>query len=97
VTEDGEEPGPHFILEYEGAPYYVKPTFRNRWGPMAWVTWMRGRPVPGDDGSTYFPNGYDIKDVGPKTFEGKGRKFIEETQQRLRAERTGGCPFAVSR
>ncbi|KAJ5664411.1 hypothetical protein N7507_005142 [Penicillium longicatenatum] len=82
-----------FLLNWEAAPYYVQPTFWNRWGPVAWLTWALGRPVPGDEGDKYHPSGYHINDIGPKYFEGKGQKAIEETMEELKVFRTGKCPF----
>ncbi|KAL4809555.1 hypothetical protein BDV18DRAFT_132330 [Aspergillus unguis] len=82
-----------FITQWDGAPYYVKPTLWNRWGPGAWYTWALGRPLPGDEGDKYYPNGYYIPDVGPTKFEGKGRKNLQEGVESLRTTRTGGCPF----
>ncbi|KAL4936640.1 hypothetical protein BDV06DRAFT_233243 [Aspergillus oleicola] len=85
-----------FITQWDGAPYYVKPTLWNRWGPGAWYTWALGRPLPGDEGDKYHPDGYLISDVGPKYFEGKGRKVQVEGEEKLRGTRTGGCPFAFA-
>ncbi|PWY89791.1 hypothetical protein BO70DRAFT_285156 [Aspergillus heteromorphus CBS 117.55] len=82
-----------FSTNWDAAPYYVKPTFRNRWGPVAWLTWVLGRPLPGDDGSKYYPQGYYTPDVGPKYFEGKGRRDMEDTMKELEATRRGQCPF----
>ncbi|KAL4969183.1 uncharacterized protein BDV14DRAFT_196493 [Aspergillus stella-maris] len=85
-----------FITQWDGAPYYVKPTLWNRWGPGAWYTWALGRPLPGDEGDKYYPDGYLISDVGPKYFEGKGKKAQVEGVEALKGVRTGGCPFAFS-
>ena len=82
-----------FITQWDAAPYYVAPTFRNRWGPVAWLTWAMGRPLPGDEGDKYYPRGYYPPDVGPKYFEGKGRTSLEEYVQGLKGSRTGQCPF----
>ncbi|KAK2750318.1 hypothetical protein FQN57_003798 [Myotisia sp. PD_48] len=96
TSEDHDAPGPHSAYEWEGDPYYVKPTLLNRWGPMAWYSRALGRPLPGDDGDKYFPNGFDTADVGPKIFVGKGREHFESTKKKFAAERKGMCPFAVS-
>ncbi|THC91129.1 hypothetical protein EYZ11_009419 [Aspergillus tanneri] len=91
-----EHPNEHdrlFLTKWDAAPYYVKPTFWNHWGPTAWLTWVMGRPLPGDEGSKYYPQGYYIPDVGPKYFEGKGKKALEETMEELKSSRTGQCPF----
>ncbi|KAJ5135199.1 uncharacterized protein N7515_004477 [Penicillium bovifimosum] len=93
VTEGEDANQRHFVTTWDAAPYYVKPTFWNRWGPTAWVTWALGRPVPGDGGDKYYPNGYKISDVGPKYFEGKGQKQLAETLEELKEYRTGKCPF----
>ncbi|KAJ5561442.1 hypothetical protein N7535_004091 [Penicillium sp. DV-2018c] len=91
---EGADANEHiFLTQWDAAPYYVKPTFWNRWGPTAWLTWALGRPVPGDEGDKYYPNGYTIADVGPKYFEGKGKKQLEETLEELKQYRTGKCPF----
>lgn len=82
-----------FITKWEAAPYYVKPTFWNRWGPVAWLTWVLGRPLPGDEGAKYYPQGYYIPDVGPKYFEGKGKTSLEKALEEFKTSRTGGCPF----
>lgn len=78
---------------WEGAPFYVQPTIWNRWGPVAWFKRALGLPLPGDDGDKYYPQGYYTPDLGPKYFEGKGRKELEVIKEGLRAQRLGQCPF----
>ncbi|KAJ5126593.1 hypothetical protein N7448_007372 [Penicillium atrosanguineum] len=56
LTEKPDKNGRFFLTEWEAAPFYVKPTFWNRWGPMALVTRILGRPVPGDEGDKYYPS-----------------------------------------
>ncbi|OQD83001.1 hypothetical protein PENANT_c018G02757 [Penicillium antarcticum] len=92
-TEKPNEHGRNWVLIYEGAPFYVQPTIWNRWGPVAWFKWALGQPLPGDDGDKYYPQGYYTPDLGPKYFEGKGRKELEAIQETLRQERMGQCPF----
>ncbi|KAJ5852302.1 uncharacterized protein N7529_011687 [Penicillium soppii] len=92
-TEEPDEHDRFFLTEWDAAPYYVKPTFWNRWGPTAWLTRALGRPVPGDEGNKYYPAGYSIPDLGPEYFEGKGRKQLNETLEELKGYRTGKCPF----
>lgn len=65
----------------------------NRWGPIAWFKWALGRPLPGDDGDKYYPEGYHTHDLGPKYFEGKGYKELEGFKETLRQQRMGLCPF----
>ncbi|KAJ5816025.1 hypothetical protein N7447_008258 [Penicillium robsamsonii] len=92
-TEEPDQNNRFFLKKWDAAPYYVKPTFWNRWGPTAWLTWALGKPVPGEEGDKYYPTGYNIPDVGPKYFEGKGRKQLDETLLEFKGYRTGKCPF----
>ena len=92
-SEELDENDRIFMVNWDAAPYYVKPTFRNRWGPVAWLTWALGRPLPGDEGSKYYPQGYYTPDVGPKYFEGKGRRGMGEIMKELETTRRGQCPF----
>lgn len=92
-TDKPNEHGRHFLLQFEGAPYYVRPTIWNRWGPVAWAKWALGQPLPGDDGDKYYPQGYYAPDLGPKYFEGKGRKELEAMKLGLQESRQGQCPF----
>ncbi|GAD98662.1 hypothetical protein AOR_1_536074 [Paecilomyces variotii No. 5] len=92
-SDQENEHGRFYAREWDAAPYYVKPTLWNRWGPTAWLTWVLGLPLPGDEGDKYYPEGYSIVDVGPKYREGKGREYVEAMKNRLHEERTGKCPF----
>ncbi|PWY94240.1 67 kDa myosin-cross-reactive antigen family protein [Aspergillus sclerotioniger CBS 115572] len=74
------EKGRYYVRVWKGMPYYVQPTFWNRWGPGAWVTWAVGLPLPGDEGDTYYPHGFDLADLGPRYFEGKGRQSVREIE-----------------
>ncbi|KAE8154458.1 67 kDa myosin-cross-reactive antigen family protein [Aspergillus avenaceus] len=73
-SESPNQYGRYYIQLWSGAPYYVQPTFWNRWGPSAWFTWLLGLPLPGDEGDKFSPRGYETADLGPSSFEGKGRK-----------------------
>ncbi|KAJ5247200.1 hypothetical protein N7468_002183 [Penicillium chermesinum] len=93
ITPEPDANDRYFLTSWEAAPYYVKPTFWNRWGPTAWFTWMMGRPVPGDEGDKYRPEGYHIANIGPRYFEGKGQKEVEKLMEEMKVYRTGKCPF----
>ena len=74
-------------------PYYIKPGFLNRWGPEAWFVYLNKGYIPGSDSEQFYPNGYNILEVGPRRFEGKGIKEMDATAEKLRSERPVGCPF----
>lgn len=93
IDDNQDAQGRRAFTRYDAYPFYVRPTLWNRWGPVAWTTWLQGLPLPGDDGDAYYPNGYSVPEVGPNMFVGKGAVAAEETKARLRKERTGRCPF----
>ncbi|EGD98232.1 hypothetical protein TESG_05613 [Trichophyton tonsurans CBS 112818] len=93
-SEEGDDgSSPHSVLAWDNMPYYVKPTLWNRWGPEALYTRLLGKPVPGDDGDKYFPNGFVTPSVGPQRFLGRGEEYHGQMKKKLLAERTGQCPF----
>ncbi|KAL6236689.1 hypothetical protein BDW75DRAFT_107703 [Aspergillus navahoensis] len=92
-TDEPNEYGRYYVNVYEAIPYYVKPTIWNRWGPGAWIRWAMGMPLPGDEDDKYYPRGFDLEDLGPKYFEGKGRKSVAEIRELLKKERRGQAPF----
>lgn len=76
-------------------PWYIAPSVYSRWGPMAWITWLSGKPLPGDGGDKYEPEGYLLAEVGPSALKGKGG--AEMKGERMRVEKLNmrvGCPFA---
>ncbi|KAH8697338.1 hypothetical protein BGW36DRAFT_295709 [Talaromyces proteolyticus] len=86
--------GTYHLLSWSAQPFYVKPTLWNRWlSPAALFFRILGLPVPGDQGDTFFPNGYHLDNVGPNTFSGKGKDFMEKQIKILEVERRGQCPF----
>ncbi|KAL2870535.1 oleate hydratase [Aspergillus lucknowensis] len=92
-TDKPNEYGRYYVNMYDAIPYYVKPTIWNRWGPAAWVRWAMGMPLPGDEDDKYYPLGFDLEDLGPRCFEGKGRKSVAEIREKLKKERRGQSPF----
>ena len=94
LTDNPTEDGMYFLTQYDACPYYVQPTWWGKWSPGAWMTWMMGLPLPGDEGEKYYPKGYRIRDVGPDNMRGKGLKRFEEMRSSLEKTRTGSCPFA---
>lgn len=80
---------------YYAHPWYVKPTFSARWGPGALVTRMLGGAVP-EEGPRYQSEGYEISEMGPEKWRGKGSEEMEETREWMRRRRgIGGCPMAL--
>ena len=99
VTDDQKpdpDTGKYHALHWDDYPWYVKPTFWNRWGPGAVLTRLTGGVVPGDP--AYLPGGYLAAELGPDNLRGKGEAEMERNRAELR-ERTrrriaaGGCPM----
>jgi len=93
VADEPESDGRYRALKYLAEPYYLKPTFKNRWGLRAWINRLLGKRNPGDDGNKYFPGGYYIKEVGPSVDAGQGKEWIEADIHRIRTIGAKGCPF----
>ncbi|KAK4444002.1 hypothetical protein QBC34DRAFT_415993 [Podospora aff. communis PSN243] len=99
-TTDDQNPDPetgkYHALHWNDYPWYVKPTFWNRWGPGAILTRLTGGVVPGDP--QYIPGGYLASELGPEKMRGKGDAEMEKNRAELRERTrrriaTGGCPM----
>lgn len=44
----------------------------------------------------YQAKGYRFEEVGPESFRGKGEDAMRQTEEKLKVERKGGCPFALT-
>ncbi|CAK7226888.1 hypothetical protein SBRCBS47491_006381 [Sporothrix bragantina] len=105
VTSEHADPatGRVYLNEYLAHPWYIQPSFWNRWGPVALVKRLTGNVVPGDartdekggkgGGKTYLPEGFLASDLGPVTMMGVGEKEMADEVERLKAMRAAGCPF----
>jgi hypothetical protein len=93
LTDKPDRNGRRYYLVWDTAPVYVKPTLWNRWGPGGLFCYFLGIPRPGDEGT--YPEGFEVKSTGPAAFVGKGSKEMDVSKEKLKRERTGGCPFAV--
>ena len=93
TTRQPSKDGTYSFKLMDAAPWYVKPTLWNRFGPWAWMARMMGLPVPGDEGGKYWPKGYKTQDVGPKFTRGKGGDFVKGEKEKMLRMRMAGCPF----
>ncbi|KAI0147192.1 hypothetical protein GGR57DRAFT_262906 [Xylariaceae sp. FL1272] len=85
--ETGRYHPPTYIVH----PWYMKPSLSSRWGPNALLTRLYGGVLPGDQGTTYHPEGYLISELGPSTLVGKGLQEMNITRIELGKRR--GCPM----
>lgn len=98
-TSDEPDPktGRFYLNKYLAHPFYNKPGFLNRWGPEAWFVWYMGGDVPGSKGSQYSPEGYSFEEVGPRIMKNRGIDETRRWEEKLKAERPAGCPFAFAK
>ncbi|KAL8730333.1 MAG: hypothetical protein Q9181_004692 [Wetmoreana brouardii] len=73
-------------------PWYIRPTFKKRWGPSALLTRLRGGVLAGDD-PKFMPEGFLTKDLGPMGLVGKGHSEVDGEVRRLQEDGGRGCPF----
>ncbi|KAL8788467.1 MAG: hypothetical protein Q9213_001690 [Squamulea squamosa] len=71
-------------------PWYIRPTFKKRWGPSALLARLRGDVLPGDD-TKFMPEGFATAELGPTGLMSKGYEEMMEDADRLVG--IGGCPF----
>jgi hypothetical protein len=95
-----EVPFKTVLTEYIAAPYFVAPSFWNRWGPSAWYWWALGLPIPGDkagNGCTFQSGGYSIPQVGPRVGKGVASQKREEDAvfEMMRKRGWDTCPVNV--
>ena len=93
TTDSPSKDGTFFLITQENAPWYIKPTLWNRFGPSTWIARLMGLPLPGDEGGRYSPQGYKIPEVGPDNLKGKGMEFMKGEKEWVGKVRSGGCPF----
>ncbi|OAP64973.1 hypothetical protein AYL99_00945 [Fonsecaea erecta] len=78
---------------YGGLPIYVKDDFAARWNLQAWIFWALGKPIPGDHGDAYLPQGYDLREVGPRGLVPDGNEAAQNLKDEMLPK--GACPFRV--
>ncbi|KAF2807423.1 uncharacterized protein BDZ99DRAFT_421450 [Mytilinidion resinicola] len=77
------------FMRYTAHPWYIKPSLSARWGWKAWLIWLAGGVLPGDE--KYFPGGYQIGTLGPTALASKGGAEMGKTREELKAKRAGCC------
>ncbi|KAL8755069.1 MAG: hypothetical protein Q9199_003890 [Rusavskia elegans] len=73
-------------------PWYIRPSFKKRWGPSALLARLRGDILPGDE-KRFMPEGFLTRELGPMGLMGSGGEEVKGEVERLGRENTGGCPF----
>lgn len=75
-------------------PWYVKPTFRHRWGLKALSVRLFGSGVVPTPNGPYRHSGYDLRTIGPAAQEKRGQDEMEAIFASLKEMNfAAGCPF----
>lgn len=93
TPEPDASTGRYHFMQYIGHPWYINPTFTQRWSLKSWALWLTGGYVPSNHLPEYRPEGYRIAELGPVSLEGKGVDEMQGAKQRIMT-RFGGCPFS---
>ena len=75
-------------------PWYIKPTFKHRWGPKALLVRLFGNGAVPSEADSYKESGYDLRTIGPAAQEKRGQDEMEAIFQSLKGTNyAAGCPF----
>lgn len=75
-------------------PWYIKPTFKNRWGLKALFSRLFGDGAVPSPNGFFRESGYDLRIIGPATQENRGQEDMEAILAGLKeANYASGCPF----
>lgn len=84
--------GRYHAKHYIDRPWYIEPTFWNRWDPVSWLIWAVGGDIASEHRPENRPEGYRIPDLGPENMQGKGVEEMKAARAVL-AEQVKRCPF----
>ncbi|KAI0380597.1 hypothetical protein F5Y04DRAFT_95136 [Hypomontagnella monticulosa] len=95
AVEDQPNPvtGLYNFQQLSVRPWYVRPTFWNRWSLSALILRVFGGKVPSTSGVKYHPEGYNLLTIGPERNAGKGLDDMGATIRYLQARGVVECPF----
>lgn len=87
--------GRYHAVHYIDRPWYIEPSFQNRWNLVSWLLWLVGGAIPSKNSPENRPEGYHISELGPSAMEGKGVTEMNVAKELLRQQVTK-CPFGHS-
>lgn len=75
-------------------PWYMEPSFKNRWGVKAMFSRLFGSGAVPTENGQYRETGYDLWTIGPAAQEKRGRDEMETIVEGLKQQNlASGCPF----
>ncbi|KAI0976959.1 hypothetical protein F4678DRAFT_415115 [Xylaria arbuscula] len=93
-----ESPDPltkrYHVSRWRFHPWYTSPSFKDRWGVKAWVSWVTGKQENCIGDAKFIPEGYLLPEVGPEEEVGRGLDDMENTVNLLASKDRHRRPFA---
>ncbi|KAG7436085.1 hypothetical protein ACKRZS_014094 [Fusarium odoratissimum] len=96
LSDPDEQTGRIKSYHYMKEPFYVPPTFWQRWNPEAIITWLSGGLLPGDGGPSMKSEGFLFEDLGPDKVVGKGVEETKGFEAIVKTKAFAGCPYKSS-
>ncbi|KAF5592609.1 dephospho kinase [Fusarium pseudocircinatum] len=96
LSDPDEQTGRIKSYHYMKEPFYVPPTFWQRWNPEAIITWLSGGLLPGDGGPSMKSEGFLFEDLGPDKVVGKGVEETKGFEESVKTKAFAGCPYKSS-
>ncbi|RBA09581.1 hypothetical protein FPRO05_06718 [Fusarium proliferatum] len=96
LSDPDEQTGRIKSYHYMKEPFYVPPTFWQRWNPEAIITWLSGGLLPGDGGPSMKSEGFLFEDLGPEKVVGKGIEETKSFEEVVKTKAFAGCPYKSS-
>ncbi|KAI8629833.1 hypothetical protein F5Y19DRAFT_484749 [Xylariaceae sp. FL1651] len=87
--------GRYNVSRWRFHPWYAAPSYKGRWGILAWITWAIGKEKDRVGAKKFIPEGYLLTEVGPHEKVGKGKREMQDTAIDLAAKDPHRCPFAL--
>ncbi|KAH7252431.1 hypothetical protein BKA59DRAFT_161036 [Fusarium tricinctum] len=93
LSQPDQETGRIKSYHYMKEPFYVPPTFWQRWNPEACITRLSGGLLPGDGGAKMKPEGFLFEDLGPNRVVGKGVEETKKFEEIVKSKAFVGCVY----
>ncbi|KAF4967184.1 hypothetical protein FSARC_5217 [Fusarium sarcochroum] len=93
LSQPDEQTGRMYSYHYMKEPFYVPPTFWQRWNPEALITRLSGGLLPGDGGARMKPEGFLFEDLGPDRVVGQGVEETRDLEEVAKSKAFAGCTY----
>lgn len=85
--------GLYSFAHFGPRPWYVRPSIRALWHPMALLIRAFGGGAAGSKDDRYCPQEYDLRTIGPSPQQGKGLEGMSTSIEVIEENSLSSCPF----